>query len=100
MNKVLKVSLIAAASAIIMAAALILVVSWIKQSHHISQRKINKMYIGMPSSDVRTLLGRPYRTYSITNGTFWWIYGSEWQWYYFTVKFSSTSNVVKFYDAD
>ena len=100
MNKVLKVILIVAASAIITTAVFILLGSLIKKSHHLPQHKINKVYVGMPSADVRTLLGKPYRTYSITNGTFWWVYGSEWQWYYFTVKFSAASNVIGFYDAD
>ena len=100
MNKVLKVILIVVASAIITTAVLILLASLIKKNHHLPQRKINKVYVGMPSADVRTLLGKPYRTYSITNGTFWWVYGSEWQWYYFTVKFSAASNVIGFYDAD
>ena len=100
MNKVLKVILIVVSSAIITTAVLILLASLIKKSHHLPQREINKVYVGMPSADVRTLLGNPYRTYSITNGTFWWVYGSEWQWYYFTVKFSAASNVIGFYDAD
>ena len=100
MNKVLKVILIAVATVIISAVAFLLFSSWSVNSHPVPQHKISKVYIGMPSAEVRTLLGKPYRTHSKTNGDFSWTYGSKWQWYFFTLNFSATSNVVEFYEDD
>ena len=100
MSKIQKTILAAIASVVAAALAFVLFASWSVNSHPVPQRKIGRLHAGMPSAEVRATLGEPDRTHSKTNGDFSWTYGSQWQWYRFTVKFSAAGRVVGFYEDD
>jgi hypothetical protein len=73
---------------------------WSTESHPISKRKMAKLHTGMPASEVAKILGSPKEIQRLTTGGFSWIYGHQLQWYYFSVEFSTSSNVVQFYEDD
>jgi outer membrane protein assembly factor BamE (lipoprotein component of BamABCDE complex) len=73
---------------------------WSVESHPVSKRKMAKLRVGMPATEVREILGRPRKEEQSDSGAFAWLYGSKLQWYYFSVRFSTSSNVVEFLEDD
>ncbi len=100
MKTILKVIAITAATVLVLFGAYTAFAWWSVESHPVSKRKIAKLRVGMPATEVRDVLGRPWKEDSLESGGFAWTYGSSFQWYYFSVEFSASSNVVKFYEDD
>jgi outer membrane protein assembly factor BamE (lipoprotein component of BamABCDE complex) len=69
-------------------------------SHPVSMKRIAKLCEGMSPPEVRKILGSPRSEAPLSNGGFVWTYGRQLQWYYFSVEFSASSNVVSFYEED
>ncbi len=73
---------------------------WCVESHPVSKKKIAQLSVEMPAIEVQKILGKPWKEHRSSDGSFDWLYGSANQWYYFTVEFSSASNLVKYYEDD
>jgi outer membrane protein assembly factor BamE (lipoprotein component of BamABCDE complex) len=73
---------------------------WCVNGHPVSKNQMEKLYPGMNAKDVQNLLGSPWKEHKAKDGSFHWIYGSSMQWYYFTVEFSASSNIIKHYEDD
>ena len=100
MKTILKAMGLAAATVLVLFGAYMGFAWWSVESHPVSNRKIARLRVGMPTTEVRELLGRPWKTEQLDAGGFAWIYGSSLQWYYFTVEFNGASNTVKYFEDD
>ena len=100
MKTILKLIALAAGVMMLLFGAYMGFAWWSVDSHPVSKRKIGKLHAGMPATEVGRILGRPWKTERLDAGGFAWVYGSRLQWYYFTVKFAGSSNVVEFGEDD
>jgi hypothetical protein len=98
MKTILKTIAIAAGAVLLLFGAYMAFAFWSVESHPVSKGKKDKLHAGMPATEVRELLGRPWKEDPLETRGFAWTYGSSLQWYYFSVEFSVSSNVLRFYE--